>query len=269
MEFYPLGVAPDHSGIVVYETGYLARNDWWNFPNVLSPFWRLYYNFKRGHRVIFPSREYELTPEHMMLIPDQQFFHCQGETPVSNLWIAFNVARRLDARQAVPIRLRPRTIELSLIRQLVRLFSDKKSADSRTRIFHHSLALLHVVLNRPEIQWSEQASPEGIQRSVRRVETAFGTPLTVPELARIAGLSLRGYTSAFKRCHGVSPARYLTQVRVREAAHLLANTDETIESITAKTGFPNRDYFSRVFKRVTGEPPAHFRRVHTGRGETK
>ena len=56
VEFFPLGVPPDHSGLVLYEAGYLPANDWWNFPNVLSPFWRLYYNARKGHRVIFPER---------------------------------------------------------------------------------------------------------------------------------------------------------------------------------------------------------------------
>lgn len=36
------------------------------------------------------------------------------------------------------------------------------------------------------------------------------------------------------------------QGRVREAARLLAQTGATIEAVAARTGFPNRAYFSRV-----------------------
>jgi YesN/AraC family two-component response regulator len=49
---------------------------------------------------------------------------------------------------------------------------------------------------------------------------------------------------------------------VREAAHLLANTEETLEAIAEKTGFANRHYLSRVFKKVTGDSPASFRHKH-------
>jgi AraC-like DNA-binding protein len=43
---------------------------------------------------------------------------------------------------------------------------------------------------------------------------------------------------------------------------LLLQTDQTIDVIAERTGFPNRAYFSRLFKRVTDESPAGFRRKH-------
>jgi hypothetical protein len=33
VEFFPLGMPPDRSGFVLHEARYLARNDWWDFPN--------------------------------------------------------------------------------------------------------------------------------------------------------------------------------------------------------------------------------------------
>ena len=64
----------------------------------------------------------------------------------------------------------------------------------------------------------------------------------------------------FRRHFGSTPATYVTQMRVREAARLLLHTDETIDAVAELTGFPNRAYFSRVFKRMTDEAPAGFRR---------
>jgi YesN/AraC family two-component response regulator len=51
-------------------------------------------------------------------------------------------------------------------------------------------------------------------------------------------------------------------MRVREAARLLLQTNQTIDAIAEQTGFPNRAYFSRIFKKVTDEAPAGFRRKH-------
>jgi len=62
MEFFPLGVPPDLSGVVLHEAGFLAKNDWWSFPNVLGPFWRLYYNSRPGHKVVFRARSTNWTP---------------------------------------------------------------------------------------------------------------------------------------------------------------------------------------------------------------
>ena len=82
-------------------------------------------------------------------------------------------------------------------------------------------------------------------------------------LAKKAGLSLAGFNRLFRRYFGTSPARYVTETRVREAARLLLQSNETIDSIADKTGFPNRAYFSRIFKTVTDLPPAEFRRRHS------
>jgi AraC family transcriptional regulator of arabinose operon len=42
----------------------------------------------------------------------------------------------------------------------------------------------------------------------------------------------------------------------------LLQTDDSIDEIAASTGFPNRAYFSRIFKKITDEGPAGFRRAH-------
>ena len=89
MEFFPLGMLPDQSGVLLHETGFLARNDWWVYRNTLSPFWRLYFNTRPGHKVVFPGAEYDLTPEHIVLIPDHQLFHSIGRGSVPHCWMIF------------------------------------------------------------------------------------------------------------------------------------------------------------------------------------
>ena len=267
-EFYPLNVLPDHAGLVLHEAGYLPRNAWWMFPNVLSPFWRLYFNFDRGHRVIFPSQSYELGPSGMMLIPDRQLFHCHGRAPVRTFWLAFSVARPLDPAQSVPIVLRPDRTERALIERLCRLMARKDAKATRDRIFHLSLALLHIVLNREEIAWRDERVAPGLSCVRQYIEEHFMQPLPVAGLAAIANMSLRAFSGAFLRSTGTTPARFISQVRVREAAHLLANSEASLEEIAERTGFPNRDYLSRVFRKFTGEPPAYFRRTHSARPAT-
>jgi AraC family transcriptional regulator, arabinose operon regulatory protein len=269
VEFLPLGVPPDHAGLVLYETGYLPRNDWWDFRNVLSPFWRLYYNARKGHKVVFQEREVELTPEHLVLIPDGQLFDCQGHNPVSTLWFAFNVARRLMPQQQIPILLPPTRTERLLMHDLKRLFTGEMQDQYRDRVFHGSMALLHVVLNRPEIQWQGN-TPKAVVQTVRYIEEHYAAPLSVPRLARMACLCTEALARSFKKYQGDTIGRFIMKVRVRETAHLLTHTDATIDEIAERTGFPNRAYLSRVFKKTTGESPAEFRRRQaTGRPNQK
>ena len=174
-EFFPLGVPPDHAGFVLHEVGYDPENEDWDFPSVLSPFWRLYYNSQAGHCVVFGDRPIELTPDRLVLIPDQQLFHCQGNRPVTHTWLAFSVARRPAAEQAMPILLSPRRIELDLLEDLGRLFLMDDVPSNRNRIFHCGMALLHVTLSRAEIRWQPD-TPAAVARTVQYIERHFAPP---------------------------------------------------------------------------------------------
>jgi len=190
-------------------------------------------------------------------------FHAQGNGPVPHCWITFQVARRLHPTQKIPIRLRPSPVERLLLRRLRHYFTGVGTG-YREGVLHTSLALLHAALVRPEIRWQADRPPESIRRALQRIEAEYAQPLSVPDLARTAGLSVSVFARTFKELQGVTPGRFLSQVRVRESACLLASTPLNIEQIAERAGFPNRHYFGRVFKRVTGDSPAHFRRKHGG-----
>ena len=88
------------------------------------------------------------------------------------------------------------------------------------------------------------------------------TVLYIPALARIAGMRVRSFMRTFSRHYRLAPGQFIAQVRVREAAHLLLSTDESLEQIAEKTGLRDRAYLTRVFKRLAHEAPAEFRRRH-------
>jgi AraC family transcriptional regulator, arabinose operon regulatory protein len=258
VEYFPLGVPFDHSGFVLHEAGFLPENDRWNYPNVLSPFWRLYYNFRKGHKVIFSDREVELSPEYIVIIPEHQLFHCHGMKPVPHFFLSFSVMRRLTPEQPIPIMFRPTAFERELIENMTGLFSP---TPQRERIFHGGMAMLHLTLSRPEIVW-QQSTPAEVREILRYIEANYASPLTIPRLARMVELSTEALARSFKKYQGETIGRHILKIRVREAAHCLTHTEASIEEIAEHTGLSNRAYLSRVFKRITGESPARFRRRH-------
>ena len=261
IEYDPLGVKPDRTGIILHEAGYLPANQDWNYPSVFSPFWRLYYNSKHGHCVLFGDRMVELTPRHLLLIPPDCLFHCLGTNPVPTFWLAFSAAGKLDSSQEAPVLLPPRDTELCLIRDLKRLIGSDKNWAPTPAIWRNGLALLQVVLARRELHW-QPPMPENMERLRRYIEEHLDTSLSNPRLAKQAGLSVTGFERSFKRLFGTTAARYVARLRIGESARLLLQSDNTIDEIADRTGFPNRAYFSRVFKSLAGEAPASFRRKH-------
>jgi AraC-like DNA-binding protein/mannose-6-phosphate isomerase-like protein (cupin superfamily) len=87
-----------------------------------------------------------------------------------------------------------------------------------------------------------------------------GCAIQVKEASRICGMSESHFMSFFKRVTGLSFMKYLNHYRVERSQVLLANTDESMASISQEMGFCDQSYFGTVFRRLVGMTPAAYRR---------
>lgn len=114
---------------------------------------------------------------------------------------------------------------------------------------------------------ADAPSPEPLDRALALMLARSGEGWTVAALARAAGLSRAAFARQFQRRFGISPMRYLADLRMREAARLLSETDATLALIAAEVGYESEFAFSRAFKRHSGEAPGSYRRkTLNGRG---
>ncbi|MBV9489007.1 MAG: helix-turn-helix transcriptional regulator [Verrucomicrobia bacterium] len=87
-----------------------------------------------------------------------------------------------------------------------------------------------------------------------------GNPLTLSELAGITDLSVFHFARSFRKEFGVSPCRFLQDLRIRRAKELLRRTSVDQKEISRQLGFSNASHFVRVFKANTGETPGQYRK---------
>jgi AraC-like DNA-binding protein len=83
---------------------------------------------------------------------------------------------------------------------------------------------------------------------------------TVESLAAEVALSRSALHERFVQFIGIAPMQYITQWRMQLAAKLLRETQAPVASIALDVGYDSEAAFSRAFKRVTGTPPAAWRR---------
>lgn len=93
------------------------------------------------------------------------------------------------------------------------------------------------------------------------LEQHLPAPISIPLLAELCCLHPDYFTRRFRICTGYSPVSYIQQQRVKLAAKLLVTSLQSIDSIAESTGFGNRAYFTRIFTRFTGQPPAQYRKM--------
>jgi transcriptional regulator GlxA family with amidase domain len=82
---------------------------------------------------------------------------------------------------------------------------------------------------------------------------------TVSAMARRAGLGARQLTRLFDDEVGITPARYVEQVRVEAARAMLETGDDTLDVVARRTGFGSPESLRRAFTRQLGVLPSAYR----------
>lgn len=73
-------------------------------------------------------------------------------------------------------------------------------------------------------------------------------------------LSLNHFRLVFKRRIGVSPQRFLTQLRMRAARFHLHETQDSVKEVAQRVGYADAFHFSRTYRKFWGNPPVEDRR---------
>ena len=106
-----------------------------------------------------------------------------------------------------------------------------------------------------------EAAPDRLMlKAAGEVRTGLARNTTLAELARELRISPCQFSRRFRATFGVSPNLFRARLRVQHARKLLLDTFWTMDRIAEACGFDNAFYFSRVFKKHTGQPPRDFRR---------
>lgn len=93
-----------------------------------------------------------------------------------------------------------------------------------------------------------------LARALTAMHEAPRRDWTLDDLADAAGMSRTRFATRFRAVIGRTPIEYLTRWRMTLAHQLLAK-GRPVKAVAAQIGYDNAAAFSRVFARVTGQPP--------------
>jgi AraC-like DNA-binding protein len=107
---------------------------------------------------------------------------------------------------------------------------------------------------------SDHAAARHLLRARDAMDARYAEPLTVPELAAIAGASPAHFSREFRRAFGEPPHRYLLTRRLERAASLLRSTDRSVADVCCMVGLSSVGSFTTSFRRIYGMTPTEYRR---------
>ncbi|WP_394923170.1 response regulator [uncultured Robinsoniella sp.] len=114
-----------------------------------------------------------------------------------------------------------------------------------------------------ELQMSDTARSVDIQAVIEDIEATilknYSEKYTLSGLALKYHISEAYLSTVFKKRTGISLTAYIMQIKVERAKELMMTTQGKIWDIAAQVGYPDQHYFTKVFKKVTGESPTEYK----------
>lgn len=135
-------------------------------------------------------------------------------------------------------------------------FSAKEHLDSREKTAWLIGCLLLILQDKVK---AAQLDPLAIQ-IVHYLHSNYAQRITLSEIGRLTAFSGVYCDTVFRREMGRSIIDYLIDLRIDEAKKLLIENRLSVGQIGEMTGFRDANYFSRVFKKRTGDTPSGYRK---------
>ena len=109
--------------------------------------------------------------------------------------------------------------------------------------------------------WVQVLRDPKLAKAIYVMHQQPGINWKVEDLARETGTSRSVFAERFLTATGTTPARYLTELRMRLAVQYISDEGQTLEKVAFRLGYSSLAAFSRAFKRITGQPPGASRRM--------
>ncbi len=98
-----------------------------------------------------------------------------------------------------------------------------------------------------------------LERAIAFVRENFAAQISLDSAADAAGISAGRLSRLFVEETGRGFSEFLTGVRMEKARELLSRPEVSIKEAAAASGYPDANYFARLFKKETGLTPSAFR----------
>ncbi|PZR24196.1 MAG: AraC family transcriptional regulator [Citrobacter freundii] len=279
-----------HHSFILLNVDYVSLGDRWNYKNVISPYYRMYYIDAGEGSISNGKKSWVLEPGYIYLIPSfticdlhcssylsQYFIHFFEEArdgislfhynrnifkiEATDLDIAnFKRIYEINPYRKINRSDNPKVYEKNVYYQEYEELNNKQSNKSFLETQGIMLQLVSKFLDEEQSQFGNVHDvPSKIIDLLGFIQLNLDKPLTVKMLADKVNLHSDYLSRIFLKLTGERPLAYIHTKRIERAQYLIVTTDLSLTQIAEDTGFSSLPHFSKVFRVVTSLTPGKYR----------
>jgi AraC-like DNA-binding protein len=263
----------------------------WNYKNVISPYFRLYYIDGGEGEISDVSAKVKLEPGFLYIIPSFTLCNLVCPNQLSQYFVQFfeessdgislfennrsiikikatdtdilNFARLLEINPGRGINRsdNPRVYEKNIFYNEYQDLNNLQSMSTFVETHGILLQLVSRFLTQETFKYKDGGHvPVKILNAISYIQLNLSRDLSVTYLAKRANLHTDYFSRLFHQHTGERPVKYIHEKRIERAQYLIVTTQMTFSEIATQTGFENVFYFSKIFKKITGMSPGNYKK---------
>ena len=121
--------------------------------------------------------------------------------------------------------------------------------------------LFYIVYTFVEASPDNEVSPEqdDFSKIAEYLNEHIDEPITVETVTKKFAINRNKLNDIFMKQASMTCHDYLLNLRLDLAKVMLTNTELPINEISSRVGYPDANYFAKLFKNVTGRTPSQYR----------
>ncbi|WP_433945054.1 AraC family transcriptional regulator [Paenibacillus sp. SN-8-1] len=195
------------------------------------------------------------------------YYQADTDKPWSYCWVGFHgslaewLLKQAGLTMASPIFIYERD---DILHQYMQSMAEAKANPKAQEV--RLTGLLYLMLSL--IEESGPAAPPSERESQAEVyvekvtdfiEMNYAQKITIEDIAHFIGLNRSYLGSLFKQRMNTSIQEYLVRYRINKACEMMRNAELSIGDISRSVGYSDPLLFSKVFKKLKGISPKHYR----------
>lgn len=229
--------------------------DWHVTEKTPAGFCRVYY--LTGGPVTYRdlSNVQTMTAGHLYIYPSSVPYSIRHdpEKPMACLWFHFDFfPAKLERAVELPI-------DEGLRGVLNALIIEAQSGRGAGRFYRH---LAEALCSRIEESGLLDPQEPTLTKLLQAIRAGYREPtFSVENISRSLGYSTEHFIRLFRRFMHVTPYRYVSDLRLDDAARLLLDGERSVDEIGKMVGYSDGKVFARAFARKFGVSPSEYRRT--------
>lgn len=138
----------------------------------------------------------------------------------------------------------------------IMLIEEKLTEDNASNIADELIEFYQYIIVEKEIATLMHHT---VNKVVEYIDEKIESPMTVEGLAQMFDVSTSHLSRIFREHTGITLVEYINMKKVEESQYYLRFSEEKISDISNYFNFCNQSYYTRIFKKYTGETPRRFR----------